>query len=209
MSEILESLVEARLFGSSSDSYGQCCPPVFDPYTLVALLGGIALATFFLRLVIITVMPGRSLNSGFLGIGTFTDDPNWLTNIVSEIFEINEEVNKEESEEQIEERSFNSDYGPSLLTSVTRNTTVSGMAGVCRSEVWSCMSGVMEGGIKYIERPEDIYTALQPVLYKAVFHGGMKSMWSSVMEVSAMRKMGQCITDHDACVEHDVLSNYL
>ena len=25
--------------------------------------------------------------------------------------------------------------------------------------------------------------ALQPVLYKAVFHGGLKSMWSSVMEV--------------------------
>ena len=44
----------ATLFASSSDDYGHCCPPVFDPYTLVALLGGIALATYFLRLVIIT-----------------------------------------------------------------------------------------------------------------------------------------------------------
>ena len=26
-------------------------------------------------------------------------------------------------------------------------------------------------------------SAVQPVLYKAVFHGGLKSMWSSVMEV--------------------------
>ena len=44
-----------RLVGSSSyDDYGHCCPPVFDPYTLVALLGGVALATYFLRLVIIT-----------------------------------------------------------------------------------------------------------------------------------------------------------
>ena len=43
-----------QLFGSSSDDYGHCCPPVFDPYTLVALLGGIALATYFLRIVIIT-----------------------------------------------------------------------------------------------------------------------------------------------------------
>ena len=49
------------LFGSSSDGYGQCCPPVFDPYTLVALLGGIALATYFLRLVIVTTtFPGRA-----------------------------------------------------------------------------------------------------------------------------------------------------
>ena len=120
-------------------------------------------------------MPGRSLNSGFFGVGTLTDDPNWLTNIVNEIFEINEKVNKEESEESID---------TSLLSSVTRNSTVSGMPGVCRSEVWSCMSGVMEGGVKYVEKPEDIYTALQPVLYKAVFHGGVKSMWSRVMEVS-------------------------
>ena len=49
----MTDLVSARqlsgLFGSASDGYGHCCPPVFDPYTLVALLGGIALATFFLR----------------------------------------------------------------------------------------------------------------------------------------------------------------
>ena len=43
--------------GSYSDhGYGHCCPPVFDPYTLVALLGGVALATYFLRLVIVTTM---------------------------------------------------------------------------------------------------------------------------------------------------------
>ena len=58
----------ARLFGSFSDSYGHCCPPVFDPYTLVALLGGIALATYFLRLVIVTNMFGRrSLSDGLFG----------------------------------------------------------------------------------------------------------------------------------------------
>ena len=142
--------MEARLFGSESDSYGHCCPPVFDPYTLVALLGGIALATYFLRLVIITVMPGRSFDSGFFGVGTLTDDPNWLTNIVNEIFEINEEVYKEESEKESIDTSR-------LVSSVTRNSTVSGMPGLCRSEVWSCMSGVMEGGIKYVEKPEDIY----------------------------------------------------
>ena len=43
-----------QLHVSASDHYDQCCPPVFDPYTLVALLGGIALATYFLRIVIIT-----------------------------------------------------------------------------------------------------------------------------------------------------------
>ena len=46
----------STIFGSFSDSYGHCCPAVFDPYTLVALLGGVALATYFLRLVIVTQM---------------------------------------------------------------------------------------------------------------------------------------------------------
>ena len=80
---------------------------------------------------------------------------------------------------------MDTDNSPNILSSVASNSTGAGMSGVCRSEVWSCMSGVIEGGIKYVEQPGDIYTALQPVLYKAVFHGGVKSMWSSVMEVSS------------------------
>ena len=32
----------------------------------------------------------------------------------------------------------------------------------CRAEVWHCMSGVMETGIKYVERPDDIYRWIYP-----------------------------------------------
>ena len=46
------------------------------------------------------------------------------------------------------------------------------------------MSSVLEPGIKYIEKPGDVYSSLMPYLYKAVFHGGVRSMWSSVMEVT-------------------------
>ena len=65
----------------------------------------------------------------------------------------------------------------------SNNSSRPGMPELCRTEVWQCMSGVLETGIPYVERPSDIYSSLQPVLYKAVFHGGVKSMWSSVMEV--------------------------
>ena len=92
------------------------------------------------------------------------------------------------------------------------------------------MSGVMEGGVKYVKSPGNIYRcnditlkiclssnvviyrAVQPVLYKAVFHGGLKSMWSSVMEdpkIGEMRRMGRCIQNHDRCVEQAILSQYL
>ena len=53
---------DSSLVGSFSDGYGHCCPPVFDPYTLVALLGGIALATFFLQRVIVGTTFGRSFS---------------------------------------------------------------------------------------------------------------------------------------------------
>ena len=68
-------------------------------------------------------------------------------------------------------------------SSPTNNNSSIKMPESCRTEVWQCMSGVLETGISYVDRPHDIYSSLQPVLYKAVFHGGVKSMWSSVMEV--------------------------
>merc|ERR1719220_135334 len=41
-------------------SHGGFCPPVFNPGTLFALISGIALATYFLRLVIVvTTFAGR------------------------------------------------------------------------------------------------------------------------------------------------------
>ena len=70
-------LWEKSLFGSASDGYGHCCPPVFDPYTLVALLGGVALATYFLRLVIVTQNFGRSFGSySIYGEQTMNYDTN-------------------------------------------------------------------------------------------------------------------------------------
>ena len=39
---------------------GDCCPPVVDQYTWLALIAGIALATYFLRIAITTnIMAGR------------------------------------------------------------------------------------------------------------------------------------------------------
>jgi len=49
------------LFGSclKRDSYGNCCPPVVNALAWLALLAGIALATFFLRNAIIANIAGR------------------------------------------------------------------------------------------------------------------------------------------------------
>ena len=48
---VVESEGRQALFGScvKKDSYGNCCPPVVNALAWLALLAGIALATFFLR----------------------------------------------------------------------------------------------------------------------------------------------------------------
>ena len=46
----------ADLIKTGSDyygGYGECCPPVVDPYTYLALLAGIALVTWFLQMTIV------------------------------------------------------------------------------------------------------------------------------------------------------------
>ena len=46
------------LAAAGSSGYGSdCCPPVVDPYTWLALIGGIALATFFLQQQIVMNIP--------------------------------------------------------------------------------------------------------------------------------------------------------
>ena len=66
-------------FGASSGSGSDCCPPVVDPLLIMALLGFIAAATYFLQ-SLITMNLGRrkrSLKSGrpehpldFINLGT-------------------------------------------------------------------------------------------------------------------------------------------
>ena len=43
----------------AASSGGGCCPPVVDQYTWLALISGIALATYFLRIAVTTNIMGR------------------------------------------------------------------------------------------------------------------------------------------------------
>ena len=104
------------------------------------------------------------------------EDPAWLSNIIEDILKLNEELAVPEEEmSEVFKRSVE-------VPQTVDNRTV--MPSSCRREVWQCMSGVLERGVRWVDRPQEIYSSLQPVLYKAVFHGGVKSMWTSVMEVN-------------------------
>ena len=151
------------------------------------------------------------------------DDPNWTTNILNEIFELHEEI----EEVNQDTRPFeDTNFMDGIENTIVNNTSDIQMPGHCRSELWACLSSLLETGIRHVKKPEDLFrwsiivrylnsdnylfnSAAQKVLYKAVFHGGVKSMWTSVMEIKEMRNIGACIKDHDNCVEHSILSSYL
>ena len=115
--------------------------------------------------------------------GWMFNEPNSWMQVVSDLMETYNEVRTES------EDSSDDDYDEFILT---RNSTTSSSDdddNVCRAEVWKCMSVVLETGIKYMDTPGDVYQHLTPVLYKAVFHGGLKSMWSSIMEVCVIENI--------------------
>ena len=96
---------------------------------------------------------------------------------MEDILKMQEELSSSEEElSQLSKRSAS-------VSAPTNSSRPGLMPEECRTEVWQCMSGVLEAGVGYVDRPSHLYSSLQPLLYRAVFHGGVKSMWSSVMEV--------------------------
>ena len=95
-----------------------------------------------------------------------------MTKALDELLTLNDDINESDF----------ADTDQDILSMITRSNSTSDMRGQCRSqpmiklfisasvtsirhseydvlrsEVWHCMSGIMEGGVKYVKSPGDIY----------------------------------------------------
>ena len=68
-------------------------------------------------------------------------DPNWMTNLLDELLEEENQVTEVDNE----------------MTVAVNASQTSSMPEDCRLEVWQCMSGVLETGIRYVETPRDMF----------------------------------------------------
>ena len=68
-----------------------------------------------------------------------------MPNLLEQMLELSQEHEDESSE-----------FSKMMTAEVPQNQT-SSMPEDCRLEVWQCMSGVLETGIRYMETPRDIY----------------------------------------------------
>ena len=136
-----------------------------------------------------------------------------------------EDVEKTNMEKEDMERTnaSNEDNITKYMEKDNRNrSNMTGHEGVwweCRAEVWQCLSSLMEEGVRKVHGVSDITgwvtippttlpRSLHHLLYKAVFHGGLKSMWSSVMEVPGAQGAASCLSSHDTCVTYGTLRRW-
>ena len=84
------------------------------------------------------------------------DDPNWTTNILNELFELNEEVENSEEDDSTKHFEDSNNIMSGIEKMVVSNISDAEMPGHCRAELWSCLSSLMERGIKHVRSPGDI-----------------------------------------------------
>ena len=121
--------------------YSECCPLVVDPSTLLALLSGIALATFFRRQVILAttfVPPGKKKRD------TSSMDSGWQP--LAWILSCLESYEPDLSDGGLTE----------LIGSIDMNEEVleeSEVESSCVVDTWRCASRLLEGGVRHLTRP--------------------------------------------------------
>ena len=77
--------------------------------------------------------------------GSFTNDPNWLLNLLDEISDLNEDVLNENSVDyDTEEVDVDTDFDHGLMSRISVNESDSSqMQGQCRSEVLMIMLNII------------------------------------------------------------------
>jgi len=225
--------VDVNLFGSASSGYGdQCCPLVVDPSTWLALIAGIALATFFLRLAIINNVPvGRRRRRDaeeVWSIGLHPKLPHFEPNFQALAGNRDWMSNDAKLIQGLATNWESKADNPSMLTPLgglvdqmtrwkkeedelegsSKKTMVSSAEEEeesCLVSGWRCMSTVLEQGVTCFQRPRGFQSLIEKGLYKIAFHGRSKHIWESFMTIKEARSTAKCLRKYDLCTEQELI----
>lgn len=75
----------------------------------------------------------------------------------------------------------------------------------CRVQMWRCLSGVIEGGLHYVDSPDGLMGLAKKTMFKMAFHGGFSNIWNSVMTIPEARKVKKCMNVHSDCISYEIL----
>lgn len=75
----------------------------------------------------------------------------------------------------------------------------------CRVKFWKCLGGVAQGSLHYMNEPGGISGAVQKMLFRVAFHGGMGNVWKALMTIPEARNVKRCMNKQDQCLSYEVL----
>ena len=169
-----------------------------------------------LRIFRLTRVPPGVVGSEELGGPGEGPEQGWLGALVGEVLALyREELEDSQGTNMLEDmRKDNMTQKVELEVANRRDMQRSNMTegmevwGECRVEVWRCLSSHLEEVARGLHGVSDLLASLHHLLYRATFHGGLRSMWSSVVQVPMVQGVARCLNSHDTCVTRVTLSRW-
>ena len=101
-----------------------------------------------------------------------------------------------------------------------------GGAGDCRLELWRCLSGSIEDGVRMFDSRSRMMEVAGSLMTRLAFHGPRQSVWQSVMSLPKVwtkeyhsnkvdihhiqaREVTRCIRGHEQCTSYTILRRAL
>merc|ERR1711971_36924 len=190
----------ADLIKTGSDyygGYGECCPPVVDPYTYLALLAGIALTTWFLQMTIVMTMfekrRKRSSEKDMVMMrfrrDVHTQRPDMTVyDLMSGVMRDILDEDGDDDTEDIQ-KGFQDDFKTEIKTQRP-----------CVAQLWTCLTEVLVQVVNHAQ-----YGTLSKIVdldIPSIFLNGnvsALSMFSNLKSISLGRESVSCLLGHDHC----------
>merc|ERR1712241_1451329 len=75
----------------------------------------------------------------------------------------------------------------------------------CKARFWKCLGLVAKSSLHYINEPGGISGAVQKMMFRVAFHGGIGNFWKALMTIPEARDVKHCMNKQDDCMSFEVL----
>jgi len=75
----------------------------------------------------------------------------------------------------------------------------------CKARFWKCLGMVAQSSLHYMNEPGGISSAVQKMMFRVAFHGGIGNFWKALMTIPEARQVKHCMNKQDDCMSFEVL----
>jgi len=75
----------------------------------------------------------------------------------------------------------------------------------CKARFWKCLAQVAQSSLHYMNEPGGVSGAVQKMMFRVAFHGGIGNFWKALMTIPEARQVKHCMNKQDDCMSFEVL----